>query len=85
MGENGKEELKDFPTLALIAKMEYEEDDEKWGVYWAELLTRTPFQELDECLQDALEKISLLEDRQDKLMQLFKNHEHLHGNVMVKI
>lgn len=85
MGENGKEELKDFPTLALIAKMEYEEDEDKWMVYWVELLRREPFKGMDDCLQEALEKISELEEKYARLLRLFKGHEHLHGSVVVKI
>jgi len=88
MSENGKDEkvkLKDFSIIELLAKLEKEEDDVKWGRYWEELLQREPFKSMDDCLQDALNAIDELKERVDILQKTLKNHEYLHDNVVVKL
>ena len=84
MGENGKDKkvkLEDFSVVELLEKLENEQDDDKWLEYWAELLKRPPFDQFE----DFVTRMEKLEERLDKLMKIFKSHEHLHGSVMVKL
>ena len=88
MGENGKDgkvEWKYYSTLELVAKLNTEEDDDKWTAFWVELMKRSLFQEMDETLQEVLEKVEKLEKDLKATLKVLKNHDHLDGSVVVKL
>lgn len=77
--------FKDMKTTALLDWLETEKDDDVWMKCWEEIMERSPFSGLDECIGNNETRIEGLEGEIKKLKSLLRSHKHLGDDVVTKI